>query len=284
MQVLVLAAQNAVDYEYLGVATSGSTLFRQIGGSIGVAAFGAIFANQLAAQPRRADPARRGSCRRRRTPTRSSSCRPAVHEAYIGALTDALAAGLPRRGRRSALLAFALTWLLREVPLKTTAQAPDVGSGFEASHDDDRLREIERALTQLAARENRWELYERGAERAPSSSYRRRSSGCSRASASARPCRGASSASSSPPPSSLAGPLERAARAGPRRDGRGRHARAHERGPRGLRAPGRRPQATACATLLDGWSPDEHPELQRLIDTLARDLVGQVPRPPAPVA
>ena len=47
MQVLVLAVQNAVDYRFLGVATSGSTLFRQIGGSIGVAAFGAIFANRL---------------------------------------------------------------------------------------------------------------------------------------------------------------------------------------------------------------------------------------------
>src|SRR5581483_1467996 len=34
MQVLVLAVQNSVDYKHLGVATSGSTLFRQIGGSI----------------------------------------------------------------------------------------------------------------------------------------------------------------------------------------------------------------------------------------------------------
>src|SRR5262249_16111683 len=48
MQVLVLAAQNAVPYELLGVATSGSTLFRSIGGSIGVSIFGAIFANPLA--------------------------------------------------------------------------------------------------------------------------------------------------------------------------------------------------------------------------------------------
>ena len=47
MQVLVLAAQNAVDYRQIGVATSGSTLFRQIGGSIGVALFGSIFANRL---------------------------------------------------------------------------------------------------------------------------------------------------------------------------------------------------------------------------------------------
>src|SRR6185437_9864560 len=48
MQVLVLAAQNAVDYRLLGVATSGSTLFRQVGGSVGVSLFGAIFANRLA--------------------------------------------------------------------------------------------------------------------------------------------------------------------------------------------------------------------------------------------
>src|SRR5262249_58196277 len=50
MQVLVLAAQNAVSFELLGVATSGSTLFRQIGGSIGVSIFGAIFANRLASE------------------------------------------------------------------------------------------------------------------------------------------------------------------------------------------------------------------------------------------
>ena len=40
MQVLVLAVQNAVPYEKLGVATSGATLFRSIGGSLGVAVLG----------------------------------------------------------------------------------------------------------------------------------------------------------------------------------------------------------------------------------------------------
>jgi MFS family permease len=49
MQVLVLAIQNAVDYSDLGVATSGATLFRSIGSSLGVSAFGAIFSNRLAA-------------------------------------------------------------------------------------------------------------------------------------------------------------------------------------------------------------------------------------------
>ena len=36
-----------MDYSDLGVATSGATLFRSIGGSLGTAALGAIFANRL---------------------------------------------------------------------------------------------------------------------------------------------------------------------------------------------------------------------------------------------
>jgi len=31
--------------------------------------------------------------------------------------------------------------------------------------------------------------------------------------------------------------------------------------------------------LLDGWNPDEHPELGELIDKLGRDLVSQIPTP-----
>ncbi|MGA2455690.1 MAG: MDR family MFS transporter [Solirubrobacteraceae bacterium] len=47
MQVLVLVAQNAVPYAELGVATSGATFFRSIGGCFGAAIFGAIFSNVL---------------------------------------------------------------------------------------------------------------------------------------------------------------------------------------------------------------------------------------------
>ncbi|HEX6693633.1 MAG TPA: MDR family MFS transporter, partial [Longimicrobiales bacterium] len=47
MQVLVVAVQNAVQYRDLGVATSGATLFRLMGGSIGTAVLGAIFAARL---------------------------------------------------------------------------------------------------------------------------------------------------------------------------------------------------------------------------------------------
>ena len=46
-QVLVLAAQNSVDFKDLGVATAGTALFRSLGGALGVAIFGAIFANEL---------------------------------------------------------------------------------------------------------------------------------------------------------------------------------------------------------------------------------------------
>ena len=116
MQVLVLAAQNAVDYRLLGVATSGSTLFRQIGGSIGVSAFGAIFTNRLAT---RAAP----SCRpgahipAAANPEVVKHLPPAVHapivQAFVGALQPVFltATGIAR-------VAFVLTWLLREVPLR----------------------------------------------------------------------------------------------------------------------------------------------------------------------
>jgi MFS family permease len=49
MQVLVIAAQNAVDQRDLGVATSSIAFFRSLGGAFGVALFGAVLANRLSA-------------------------------------------------------------------------------------------------------------------------------------------------------------------------------------------------------------------------------------------
>ena len=48
-QVLVLAAQNAVDRKDLGVATSTATFVRQMGGTFGTAIFGTVLVNQLVA-------------------------------------------------------------------------------------------------------------------------------------------------------------------------------------------------------------------------------------------
>ena len=43
-QVLTVAVQNAVDRKDIGVATGSANLFRALGGSLGVAVFGALFA------------------------------------------------------------------------------------------------------------------------------------------------------------------------------------------------------------------------------------------------
>ena len=69
MQTTMLIAQNSVEQQDLGVASSAATFFRSIGGSFGVALFGAIFVRQLQGRPRR------GSARRRRTDDRRRRCR-----------------------------------------------------------------------------------------------------------------------------------------------------------------------------------------------------------------
>ncbi|MET9508183.1 MFS transporter [Streptomyces flavidovirens] len=47
MPVLILAVQNSVPQADLGTATSANNYFRQIGGSVGAAVFGTLFANRL---------------------------------------------------------------------------------------------------------------------------------------------------------------------------------------------------------------------------------------------
>jgi EmrB/QacA subfamily drug resistance transporter len=164
MQVLVLAVQNAVDYEHLGVATSGSTLFRQVGGLIGVSLFGAIFANQLQTELAVRLPAG-VEVPTAVSPELVDRLPPEVHASYVAAFAAALspvfavAAG-------AAALAFALTWLLREVPLRKTAQSEGLGESFASPRDDSSFRELERSLSSLARRENRWEAYEQFAARA----------------------------------------------------------------------------------------------------------------------
>ena len=121
MQVLVLAAQNAVEHRLLGVATSGASLARQIGGSIGVSVFGAIFTNRLAHElVQRLPPGVHAPANA--SPTVVHHLPPVVHELYVSAVAAALhpvfltAAGVM-------LVAFGLSWLLRDEPLRETAGA-----------------------------------------------------------------------------------------------------------------------------------------------------------------
>ena len=51
MQMVSLIAQNSVQQKDMGVASSARMFFQQIGGSLGVAAFGAIFARHAVTRP-----------------------------------------------------------------------------------------------------------------------------------------------------------------------------------------------------------------------------------------
>jgi len=118
MQVLVLAVQNGVGYEHLGVATSGAILFRSIGGAIGVALFGAIFTNRFRIELAHLLPG--GSDASLLASPASIRQLPAgLHGAAVQAFSAALHPVLNDAGSIAAL-AFALSWFLREVPLRRT--------------------------------------------------------------------------------------------------------------------------------------------------------------------
>jgi MFS family permease len=165
MQVLVLTAQNAVDYRLLGVATSGASLARQVGGSIGVSLFGAIFTNRLGHElAQRLPPGVHAPAQG--SPAVVQHLPPVIHAAYIAAYAAALH---PVFLTAAAVMlgAFGLSWLLRDVPLRETAGAAGNGESFaelrEASRsygedtsrrvfgDDDRVpREDAAALSHIA--------------------------------------------------------------------------------------------------------------------------------------
>ena len=95
MQVLVLAVQNAVDYSDLGVATSGATLFRSIGGSVGTAVLGSIFSNRLSSElsaslPPAAKHALGSGGSVTLNTAKLAKLPPAIHTVYITAFTNAL--------------------------------------------------------------------------------------------------------------------------------------------------------------------------------------------------
>ncbi|WP_432834472.1 MDR family MFS transporter [Dactylosporangium sp. CA-092794] len=56
MQPLILAVQNSLELRDMGAGTSAATFFRSLGGSVGVAALGAVMNNQLAKQMAGAGP------------------------------------------------------------------------------------------------------------------------------------------------------------------------------------------------------------------------------------
>jgi MFS family permease len=172
IQVLVIAVQNAVDYSDLGAATSGATFFRSIGGSFGTAIFGAIFSNVLVGDIRSAlhgatlppglSPSAGAS------PAVLHQLPAAIRSGYVNGYAQALHTVFLWATPVGAL-AFLLTFLLKEVPLRDTTRAVDRADSTAPTAvpcTRDSSQEMERALVTLLGRENRRRIYRGLAEAA----------------------------------------------------------------------------------------------------------------------
>ena len=163
IQVLVIAVQNSSDYTDLGTATSAATFFRTIGGAFGVSIFGAVFANRLASEMASALhglrlPAGFNPASATADPESLTNLPADVHAAVVHAyslsLQPVFLMAVP-----IALVAFVLSWFLREVPLRG---APDIGAGLGAAASGrSSADEVERALSRLASTDIRRRGYER---------------------------------------------------------------------------------------------------------------------------
>jgi MFS family permease len=111
IQVVVIATQNAVPVSQLGAATGAVSFSREVGGSIGIAAFGTVFTSSLTH--------RLGSSVRTSSLNLDAikSLPPAQHQFVVHALAESVAHvfvfAVPVM-----LLAFAFTWAMREDPLR----------------------------------------------------------------------------------------------------------------------------------------------------------------------
>jgi EmrB/QacA subfamily drug resistance transporter len=166
MQVLVLAVQNAVDYQDLGSATSGATFFRSIGASFGVSVFGTVFTHQLSEKLAGAlrgvpaagnvDPARLQADPKAIAGLPAAVRTPVLH-AFSDSITTVFLWAVPVAG-----FAFLLSWLLREQPLRGSVTAPDAGETVATNPvDRSSLDEIARGLSVLGSREAKRDLYVR---------------------------------------------------------------------------------------------------------------------------
>ena len=120
MQVLVIIVQNGVPHSELGVATSGATFFRSIGGSFGTAIFGAIFSNVLIgnlAKHLHGVTLPTGFSSADATPALLNHLPAAVHAGFVAGYAESIQTvflvAVP-----IAALAFLASWLIPQVELK----------------------------------------------------------------------------------------------------------------------------------------------------------------------
>jgi hypothetical protein len=121
MQVIVLTVQNSVDYRDMGAATAGVNFFRSMGGALGVAIFGSVLANRLDYNIGRLVPAEAlqgvSTGVLTSSPERIRALPPEIHDAVVQAFANSIEVvflvAVP-----VALVAFGLSWLLYEKPLR----------------------------------------------------------------------------------------------------------------------------------------------------------------------
>jgi EmrB/QacA subfamily drug resistance transporter len=123
MQVLVIIVQNGVAHSELGVATSGATFFRSIGGSFGTAIFGAIFSNVLVgnlANHLHGVQLPAGFSAADVTPEALGHLPAVVHQGFIAGYAESIQTVFLIAVPISAL-AFLATWLIPQVELRQWA-------------------------------------------------------------------------------------------------------------------------------------------------------------------
>lgn len=124
MQVPVLAVQNAVQHRDLGAGTAGVNLFRSLGSAFGIAIFGSILNNRLNYElTQNISASALGQFSRRTltaSPEQLKALPPAVHEGVVQSFASSLETvflwAVPM-----IIVAFLVSWLLREVPLREYA-------------------------------------------------------------------------------------------------------------------------------------------------------------------
>jgi hypothetical protein len=277
MQVLILAVQNSVDYEHLGVATSGATLFRSIGGALGVAIFGAIFAHALQAQlsavlpPGTAFPSAA-------SPAALQALPPEIRAAYLSGIVAALRLVF-QVAAAVAAVGFLLTLGLREVPLRGIEPAKDdLGESFSMPRDATSLEELERIVTTLIAHENRWRLYADLAKRAQLDLAAPELWMLARLGERAARSPQSLSDDLTVSPARLEVPLKALCDRGIAvKDAAGHlHLTAAGMAMRDRLLAARR---QGLADLMARWEPDKHPDVLALLDRLADTLVRDLPAP-----
>jgi MFS family permease len=275
MQVLIIAVQNSVDYKHLGVATSGTMLFRSLGGALGVALFGAIFANRLHAQL--AGPGM--DFLATVIPSAVKGLPPNLHEEYITAVMAALRPVFLVAAAISAV-GFALAWMLREYPLREGAPAEGMGESFAMPRDATSLEELDRIITLLVARENRWRLYADVARRAAVDLPAPELWMLARLGERAPITLASLSAELNIPREQLAPPLDALCTRGIAEKTAGGELQLTPIGA-AMRDRIVAVRRKNLADMLARWRPEEHPDVLALIERMAQALTSDLPAPRA---